>query len=228
MNMSHPFFKPPERKNGRFIVLTGIDGAGKSTLQAALAKRNPDWEIGSYDPRTWVTSHQTPQLAWMLTQDPRPIVGQLPFLARDSFLTHMVLAHYESWLWPRLMDGATILMDSFFFRFWAREQVRHGTSRLLATLPEILPRADCTIFLQIQPELALQRKNDFDLCETGGVKDPARQKAAFVQYQEKVGQTLRCACHNWSRRVVTFSAQCHADTLAQRVDQALGQQENLN
>jgi thymidylate kinase len=210
---------------GRLFVLTGIDGAGKSTILSCLAQQFPSWEVGSYTPRNWLSAESHPQLAWMLEQDPRPVVGRLAPAARASFLGHLVLCHWQSWLQPRLAHGATVLMDSYFFRFWARERAWGQEWALFERMVSHLPPADCSLLLQVEPAVALSRKTAFDPNETGGLTTVAGQHNAFLQFQEKVAIELDHACRRWSKRHVIISGHEPPEHVAHHAAQALAASE---
>lgn len=212
--------KSAQSSMGRLLVLTGIDGSGKSTTLSLLARENPDWEVGTYDPEAWVSSQALPHLEWMLKRDPREVVGHLPPVARASFLGHMILCHWDAWLRPRLESGATVLMDSFFFRFWARERAWAGEPELLANMLRNLPRVDGAVLLDVRPEIAAARKGGFDPNETGGPKDGDGARSAFVRFQEKVYVELQEACQRWSQRLAVISSNQSPETVSQMAGRA--------
>ena len=204
-------------ERGRLLVLVGIDGAGKSTLLPLLQAARPHWVIGSYDPAAWLPAAALPHLAWMLERDPREVVGRLPAAARASFLGHLVLAHGASWLQPRLARGATVVMDSFFFRFWAREHAAGGAPGLLEAAAPLLPTVDRAVLLEVPPEFAAARKDGFDASEVAGRLPDGDDRAAFVAFQREVAAGLREACRRWARRWSVVSGTSDPERVARAV-----------
>jgi len=197
----------------RLFVLCGIDGAGKTTMLRQAAARRPDWEVGSYEPKSWLPHPDLPHFAWCLEHDPRLVTAALTASTRAAFLASMVVTHFDYWVRPRLTAGSVVLMDSLHYRFLARAQVRGETTALLEAAAADLPWPDMLVLAELDPEVAARRKDGFDPHECS--RDPT--VGDFVAFQAEVQDALRRMGRTRVRSFSTLDASGPPDAAADQL-----------
>jgi len=178
------------RDQGGLFILCGIDGAGKSTALERIAAERPEWEVGSYDPRSWLPQPELPHLDVLLECHPRDVLSRMEPVTGAVFLAQLVLAHYEHWLAPRLAAGAVVLLDSYHYRFHAKLAARHRAHTVFTDALLPLPRPELALLLEVDPREAARRKQQFD--EHEYFEEP--EEADFVRFQTAVWSRVRELC----------------------------------
>ncbi len=192
----------------RFFVLTGIDAAGKTTLLSHLGRRRPDWEIGSYEPSDWLPNTKLPHFDWALQVHPRRVVHDLQPHARAALLLSIILTHFQYWIRPRLEDGKVVVMDSYYYRFCAKERRRAIVPEFFYEALRTLPDADTAIIAEVAPEIAFERKAVLDLHEYD--RNPSAED--FVRFQSDVSTILKDLCQRGCACVKTIDATASIDS----------------
>ncbi len=162
---------------GRFVVLEGIDGCGKSTQIEALAAWLPESGLLAPDARLVVTREPggTP-----LGQALRGLLLNPPEGAAPASLSELLLyaadraQHVETCLIPALSAGDWVLCDRFSGSTAAYQG--HGRGLPLQTILQLETmataglEADLTLWLDLSPANALARRGDrpADRIEAGG------------------------------------------------------------
>ena len=186
----------------RLFVLTGGDGVGKTTVLREVAKRRPEWEVGSYRPADWLPHRALPHLDWQLERHPRTVVHALEPASRAALLLTIMMSHWEVWLRPRLEAGRVVLMDSYFYRFYAKERVRRSSPEFFHRALEALPDAGTVFLADLPPRDAAERLERFDVYEV-------RESATiddFVAFQLEVRAALEDLLARRSCRVENLDA----------------------
>ncbi len=138
---------------GRFIVLEGIDGAGKSTLAHSLAERlSATTEVTlTAEPSD---GHVGDALRRAVSEDGHPLLESLLFVADRAHHTHLI----EGWL----EDGVTVICDRYYASTLAYQTASLG-EELRPWLREMNDRViitpDLTILLDIEPDGGMDRVN---------------------------------------------------------------------
>ncbi|WP_405728713.1 adenylyl-sulfate kinase [Streptomyces sp. NBC_00028] len=182
---------------GRTITVTGIDGAGKSTLANRLHQALN--EAGHTTILVGKRSTDVPMDAGLSAYVDR--LNDLVY-RRDARVARACGDHYwllalASWytlqhqlvIQPALAAGTHVLLDNAHHKILARYAVNPGVStRLAEQVFAHLPEPDLVIFLQISAAEALARKGSFTSLETGhsGAADED-----FIHYQDAVLAQLR-------------------------------------
>ncbi|MBZ6081323.1 hypothetical protein KVH15_09730 [Streptomyces olivaceus] len=185
---------------GRFVVFTGIDGAGKSTVTSMVAERlrqkTPDIVEITYrrprfsEPYVQEQADRLDAAIWDPTQ-PQHLLGHRHY--------HFLLG---AWLdtidrrivIPALEQGKLVISDG-----WYHKQVARLFSRreFITPCQEVgfwhsLTRPDRTYLLDLPPEIAAARKGELSPNESGqhdGTPDGG--VSGFIEFQSKVRQELR-------------------------------------
>ncbi|HXV37391.1 MAG TPA: dTMP kinase [Myxococcota bacterium] len=157
--------------SGKLIVLEGIDGSGKTTLQRGIAAR-----LGALGARVVTTKEPTDG----------PLGQQIRALARSgregvskeeelSLFHEDRKVHVETVVLPALASGAIVVQDRSYFSTVAYQGERgFDRAALLALERAIAPDPDLLLVVDVPAELALERihtaralaADDFERLET--------------------------------------------------------------
>ena len=190
---AHPAGPP----RGREITVTGIDGAGKSTLAARLHEALN--EAGH--PTILIGKHSTEV---SMDEELSAYVDRLNALVyrRDARVAQACGDHYwllalAAWytlqdtlvIQPALAAGTHVVLDNAHHKILARYAVNPGVSTTLAEqVFAHLTEPDLVIFLRIGAREALRRKGAFTSLETG---HSGEGEEDFIRYQDTVLTRLR-------------------------------------
>lgn len=142
---------------GRFFVLEGIDGSGKSTQLMLLAKRLREEGVPCLTTREPTDGPMGKLLRQVLTGqvecDSRVVA---PLFAADR-LDHIL--HRENGLLRAVEDGAVVLCDRYYFSSYAYQGVDFPLEWVIELNQPCaqLLRPTATLFLDVDPEPALER-----------------------------------------------------------------------
>jgi thymidylate kinase len=164
---------------GLLIVLLGIDGAGKSSILRSIRKKG--FYVGS-----WHGLSQVKELAHLKKHlnNPRETIQHLGPYSRALFVASIVFAEYEYLLMPLLDRGEIVVCDSYYYRFYAKEEIYGKSHPILFDLLRTLPPAYKIIRLNISPEEAFIRigkPQKYEFYSTPHKED-------FVSFQTRVMQ----------------------------------------
>lgn len=161
----------------KLICITGGDGAGKSTLVDALVKQIPD----VYEADIWdLLDSPTESLPF---QSKKQIDAFLCALTPDSRL--LFLAHALMWSIDMAMasDKSVILLNSYYYKYFATELALDADALLVTALAERFPQPDLVIHLDLALDEAVQRKKVLSRYECGLSNKPS--PASFLDFQAK-------------------------------------------
>src|SRR5258708_6485732 len=136
-------------KEGRLIILLGIDGSGKSTLVCGL-------EQNGYKATHWrKLREKCPELDFT---SPAESVQKLDGEERLSFILSYIHSEWRYLIQPLRKNGIDVISDGFFARFYAKEKIYQRMN--LDDLRRNCPIGGNTIFIMMDtpPEVALGRK----------------------------------------------------------------------
>lgn len=187
----------PTAARGRQITVTGIDGAGKSTLAARLHRALND----AGQPAVLIGKHST---TVPMDEELSAYADRLNALVyrRDTRVAQACGDHY--WLlalaaWytlqdklmikPALAAGTHVILDNSHHKILARYAVNPDVpTRLAEQVFAHLTEPDLVIFLRIDAREALRRKGAFTSLETGHSGPGAED---FIRHQDTVLTQLR-------------------------------------
>lgn len=186
-------------RSGFFVCFEGLDGAGKTTIarsvvamlaaggaQAKLVERK-DPECGPAELTRRMKLLK--ELIWEYGNAPISELGD-----------HHALYNMASWfsaidfrkIRPLLESGVIVVVDNWYFKFLSRFTLKRTMepSHLSACFAH-LTRPDLIVYLDVEPETALARKQQLGKGETGffdGLGPPTPE--SFIHYQGKVRQVM--------------------------------------
>lgn len=183
-------------RRGALIAITGIDGAGKSTLAAALHQElvtagHDVVFVGKHTidvPSDAALSRYLDSLNAVVYRRPAEVAAACGdrywLLALGAWYTlqdRLVVG-------PALAAGATVIIDNTHHKIAARYAVNPEllTALVPAIFSDITP-ADLVLLLDVDPKEALRRKGNFTSLEAG---HSGSAEQDFVAYQAQVTQAL--------------------------------------
>lgn len=203
---------------GRFLVLEGIDGCGKSTQLELLRQWLPASGLLPAGRRLWISREPG---GTALGQALRQLLLHPPAASEPCPTAELLLyaadraQHVQERIAPALAAGDWVLCDRFTGSTAAYQGYGRGLSlELIAALEAIATgglSADLTLWLDLPLELSLQRRGHrpADRIEAGGVAFLGRVKQGFAAL---------AAERNWRR----IDASRSAPAVARAISQAVG------
>lgn len=136
---------------GKFVVMIGMDGSGKSTVLQSLIERGlkvADWkDLREYE-----------EISYSAPEEPHTIRNRLKPLSRSLFVASHIVAEYEYLIEPIINKGISIVLDSYYYRSLAKEAIYGKNDPIFHTICTSLPQPDYIIDLKVDPEIAFERK----------------------------------------------------------------------
>ena len=139
--------------NGFFIVLEGIDGAGKTTISMMLMDYYK--ELGyrvhyTYEP------FETPYIN---------LLKERYSDLRDAYLDALTYAidryiHLKTDILPRLREGYIVICDRYYYSSVAYQSAQEAPFEWLIELNRFAYKPDVAIYLDVEPEIGLARRRD--------------------------------------------------------------------
>lgn len=176
------------------IALAGCDGAGKTTqirgLRARLAARG--YSVSVLDKWDVLDTAKFPECRFL-----RPDLEELKRGIADMDGVSRALIFFWTLCFTLTKDrldrpGHVYLLDGYWMKHAAGEiALGCDANWVLATVRQ-MPSADVTIYMDIAPEDALERKTSFTLMECGRQRDKGRE--AFLTHQRRMRERLLGWC----------------------------------
>jgi dTMP kinase len=210
-------------KRGHFIVVEGLEGAGKSTalqtIKQVLAERIPDM-IGTREPGGTRVGEAARQLIKESVPnevlDPRTELLLL-YASRVQLIEQVIL--------PSLNQGTWVVGDRFELSTWAYqgggrrldlEMIRHLSSFCLRDF-----EPDLTIFLDISPELGLARAHHRGAADRIESEPLVFFEQVYEAYHARIKQLKNVVIIDASQPLAIVQ-QCISDTLNAYMTEHLG------
>ena len=168
-------------KRGSLIVLEGLDGSGKSTQLARLARRlaaSGREVVTTREPYDCPAGQRIRELAQRHV--PVPAAEELALFVEQRRV------HVRERIAPALARGAVVLSDRYFLSTVAYQGARGlDPARLLMESEAEFPLPDLALLLVLAPELGLAR-----VTARGGTPEPAFERADFLARVREIFDAL--------------------------------------
>lgn len=155
---------------GKFIVLEGIDGSGKSTQVDLLCKRLIGENIDCYQTKEPTDLVVGKMIRQILTKEIKLHMMALAPLFVSDRLDHLL--HEKEGLIDKIKAGQTVVSDRYYFSSYAYHGVDIDMEWVInanSVCADLL-KPDVTFFIDVSPEIALERiknnRESNDLFET--------------------------------------------------------------
>jgi len=159
-----------EQQRGKFIVIEGIDGSGKSTQIKMISKRMQDLNLKVYTTFEPTAGPIGALIRQMLSGKIKTDQRTLALLFAADRMDHLV--NEANGIQKKIAEGEFVLCDRYYFSSYAyhaqymdMEWVIHANSLNAGIL-----RPDLTVFIDVDPENCFERiknnRNSFEIYET--------------------------------------------------------------
>jgi dTMP kinase len=176
-------------RRGRFWVLDGIDGCGKSTQAALLVRALEEPDAPPLHLREPGSTRAGERIREVLL-DPGVELGAA---AQALLFTAARRQMQDELVRPALLEGRSVVCERFHAATFAYQAVAGGLDEeaLLALLRSWAgePRPDLVILLELDPAEAARRRGDRDRFESQREDFHARVAAGFRRYAERVRES---------------------------------------
>ncbi|MGN0621233.1 MAG: dTMP kinase [Porcipelethomonas sp.] len=148
---------PKTENRGRFIAFEGIDGSGKSTQISALKKRLVQKGISCFETREPTDSPIGSLIHNIMTGRIKTDNRAIASLFAADRIDH--LTNDRDGLCGKIEAGTTVITDRYYFSSYAYHSVDMPMELVISenSICAQLLRPDCTVFIDIPPETAMER-----------------------------------------------------------------------
>ncbi len=196
--------------NGKFIVIEGIDGTGKSTLARRL-KLKLELELGSQD--VLVTREPCSLIENTIRGLFKREEGPLGPEAMSVLFTADRLLHMDQTVIPALSQGAWVVSDRHKLSTLVYQTALGADPKALGVLCDVpSPNPDFTLVLDLDPQEALKRMRK---------RNP---KLDAYEKQTDAQEQMRILYRRWYDRFgpgIILDANCSEDDLAMKAIHAV-------
>lgn len=179
---------------GKFIVLEGVDGVGKTTLASKLnleeefvhVKRKQISQINDF-----VDSQMLKHNKLLWTED-----GSMDHLLPPCYWISLHAAWYilltNFVIEPLLKEGKNVIVDGWYYKLKARLALQGEDMEYVNNIFKPIVKPDMIILLNVELEKIWERKKEFRAYEFGKFKDSSteEQKSSFIEYQTNTYKNL--------------------------------------
>ena len=188
-----------EKMTGKFIVIEGIDGSGKTTIANLLCdKLNQKFKAIDVSKKSIEADSQyvkqfmknIKKSLWESSStDPVSQIDEESWLYLHILWYHLL---QKQIIEKKLMDYNYVVTDGWFYKFWARHltNMLNGDTDFSKGLIQRLMSGDERILLDVSPQECFRRKQNVKPSEMGihGVVSGKTNYEKFVSYQSNVQQ----------------------------------------
>lgn len=181
-------------KRGKFIVLEGVDGVGKTTLASKLdmteefvhVKRK---QISQIEP--FVDSQMLKHNKLLWTED-----GSKDHLLPTTYWITLQAAWYilltNFVIEPLLKEGKNVIVDGWYYKLKARLFLQGEDMEYVDNIFKPILEPDMVLLLNVEFEKIWERKKDFRAYEFGKFKDSSAEEKrdCFIEYQTNTYKNL--------------------------------------
>lgn len=180
---------------GKFLVLEGVDGVGKTTLAEEICRDSKfvhvkrkqvsqinefiDSQMLKHNKLLWTENygaddHLLPPSYWITLQ-----------AAWYILLTNFVIT-------PELEKGNNVIVDGWYYKLKARLKLQNEDMNYVENIFKPIMKPDEIILLNVDVNEIWNRKKEFRTYEFGKFKDAEvkEQKESFIEYQDNTFRNL--------------------------------------
>jgi thymidylate kinase len=164
----------------KLICITGLDGVGKSTLIKSVQENY----LSVYLANIWdLLNSETGGLPFKSKCEVDEFLCSLTPDSRLLFLAHAMKYSIDM---AFKSNKKIILIDSYYYKYFAAELALGAKKELVSSLIGTFPKPDIVVELVLSVQEASCRKENYSRYECGLANNPARE--TFVAFQNKVFQ----------------------------------------
>lgn len=191
-------------QRGKFIVLEGVDGVGKTTLAAKLGekedfisvKRKQVSELNEF-----IDSQMLKHNKLLWTEDGKQD-HLLPTTYWITLQASWHILHTNFVVKPLLEEGKNVLVDGWYYKLMARLALQGENMDYVQNVFSPVLEPDIVILLNVDVDKIWNRKKDFRAYEFGKFKDTETKesKYSFIEYQTNTYKNLEKMAkdNNWT------------------------------
>ncbi|MCC5792511.1 MAG: dTMP kinase [Legionellaceae bacterium] len=184
---------------GKFIVIEGLEGAGKSSAMETVSRLLSDYDIPVQTVREPGGTEIAEEIRYMIKKDYRePLYAEAELLLMFAARVQLI----QSVISPQLTAGHWILADRFVWSSYAYQGYGRG---LQSTMIDQLARfclsgiePDLILFLDVMPQVGLQRaarRGAKDRIEQESLDFFAKVRAGYQQLLANTPHSVRIDAH---------------------------------
>ncbi len=141
-----------ESRTGKFIVIEGIDGSGKTTISRLLLEALKKCGFDTVLTKEPTGRKYGRELMERIKSEDITPKEELELFIKDR------KDHVEYFLFPNLQEGRTIICDRYYLSNCAYQGAKGISPVRICEMNEKFPIPDLVLFLYLDPELSLSRK----------------------------------------------------------------------
>ncbi len=186
-----------KNSSSKLIVLTGIDGSGKTSILKRLSL-HPERYLIIPEKKDTIKS------SFNIRKNKRlgKIVQSLPSKTRALFIASGIFIEYEAIILPSLLSGKVVICNSYYYNIYAKEKIYGKADKILYEFLSSLRKPDFIIFIDIPPEKAYERKTYLNPYEYIGKPN----KYNFSKFQREVRSIILETISEIPHKILNISA----------------------
>lgn len=221
---------------GKFIVLEGVDGVGKTTLASKLNSEQEFVHIKRKQisqTNDFVDSQMLKHNKLLWTED-----GSLDHLLPTTYWIFLQSAWYilltKFVIEPLLNEGKNVIVDGWCYKLIARLALQGEDMEYVNNIFKPILKPDLVLLLNVDLEIIWERKKEYRAYEFGKFKDSNKkeQKKDFIEYQKDTYRNLREMSENTTNWCVVdlkdYNVEKSAKVLKEVILKKLSEMEEKN